>query len=68
MIFKKLRGLHKLEAFDYFVIAALLLIGAVTLYPTVHILSVSLSDANEVGKGIGIFPRRITLKAYRYIL
>jgi len=47
----------------------LALLVVVTLYPFLHILAISLNDANDTLRGgITIFPREFTLDAYRTII
>lgn len=59
---------RRIGLFDSFVILALLLIGIATLYPVVHVFSVSLSHPDEVLAGsVGWYPRRIDFNAYIYI-
>lgn len=60
-------GIRRVERFDLLVIAALLVAGAVTLYPVANVFSISLSHPNEVARGITWLPRRLDLSAYEFI-
>ncbi|WP_168121231.1 carbohydrate ABC transporter permease [Paenibacillus sp. HB172176] len=52
-------------AFQYFIIVVISLLCITTLYPFIHVLSISFSSASEaIRPGIHLYPKEFTLAAY----
>ncbi|MDS0528277.1 carbohydrate ABC transporter permease [Clostridium sp. SHJSY1] len=58
----------KIKAFDVILIIIMIGIAAITIYPFLNVLAVSLNDASDTVKGgIHILPRVLTLENYKEI-
>jgi putative aldouronate transport system permease protein len=53
---------------DMLIYAVLTILTALSIFPILHVLSVSLSDPNEVARsGLMLWPKGFTLESYRFV-
>ncbi len=61
-------ALFPVNWFDYFNVTLLSLLAALTVYPFIHIVSVSLSDAAGIASGaVALYPSGFNIDAYRFV-
>ena len=61
-------ALFPVTLFDYGNVAVLFLLAALTVYPFIHIVAVSLSDAAGIASGaVALYPSGVNIDAYRFV-